>query len=159
MAKLTRQKARKEYECCKCKNTISKGEIYQKITEMYSKPKIVCNNCVVSRCELTSSEYLAWLFDLQDSFIISSPDEVYELIDCLEEQKSELEDKLSNIPEQFQDGEPASILQERIDNLEATISELEQFDFEDIEEDDGESSEEQVESMLEEARELLSALY
>ena len=157
MAKLTRQKARKEYECCKCKNTISKGEIYQKITEMYSKPKIVCNNCGVSRSELTSSEYLAWLYDLQDTFRFFSSDEVDELIGNLEDQKSELEDKLCNIPDQFQDGEPASILQERIDGLEEAISQLEQLDFNENE-DGEEPSEEEIQSLLEEAEQILSAI-
>ena len=157
MAKLTRQKARKEYECCKCKSTISKGEIYQKITEMYSKPKIVCNNCVVSRSELTSSEYLSWLYDLQDTFRFYSSDEVDELIGYLEEQKSELEEKLYNIPEQFQDGEPASILQERIDGLDEAISQLEQLDFNENE-DGEEPSEEEIQGLLEEAEEILSAI-
>jgi len=157
MAKLTRQKARKEYECCKCKSTISKGEIYQKITDMYSKPKIVCNNCVISRSELTGSEYLSWLYDLQDTFRFYSSDEVDELIGYLEEQKSELEEKLYNIPEQFQDGEPAAILQERIDGLEEAISQLEQLDFNENEEG-AEPSEEEIKGLLDEAEQILSAI-
>jgi len=157
MAKLTRQKARKEYECCKCKKTISKGEIYQKITEMYSKPKIVCNNCVVSRCELTSSEYLSWLYELQDTFRFYSSDEVDELIGYLEDQKSELEEKLYNIPEQFQNGEPASILEDRIDGLDEAISQLEQLDFNENE-DREEPSEEEIQGLLEEAEQILSAI-
>jgi len=157
MAKLTRQKARKEYECCKCKKTISKGEIYQKITEMYSKPKIVCNNCVVSRSELTSSEYLSWLYELQDTFRFYSSDEVDELIGYLEDQKSELEEKLYNIPEQFQNGEPASILEDRIDGLDEAISQLEQLDFNENE-DREEPSEEEIQGLLEEAEQILSAI-
>ena len=42
MAKLTKQKARKEYYCIKCNRIIKKGEIYQKILERFSKPRTVC---------------------------------------------------------------------------------------------------------------------
>lgn len=158
MAKLTRQKARKEYECCKCKKMILKGDIYQKIVERYREPKTVCQNCVVPRSELTGSEYLSWLFDLQDNFEIESFDDIESLIENIEEQKDELEEKLSNIPEQFQDGEAATILQDRIDCLYDAICELEQIDLEDFDEKTEEEKQNDLESKLEEAREIIISL-
>lgn len=138
MAKLTKQKARKEYVCLKCNRTINIGEEYQKITAMYSKPKIVCCDCKVPRSELTSSEYYAWLYDLQDNMTIETLEDVQQILDDVEEQKGELEDKYYNIPEQLQDGEAGSILQERIDNLEEVYNELESIidEIENIDESD-----------------------
>ena len=162
MAKLTTQKARKEYVCSKCQRTISPGETYKKITAMYSQPKVVCNDCKVPRSELTSSEYLAWLYDLQDTFEINDQSDVDNLRDELENQVSELQDRFDNIPESLQDGDAGTLLQERIDTLESAISELEQIDFDDIEEadedDEDVDAEEWLEEKLEEAREILGSL-
>jgi len=94
---------------------------------------------------------------LQDTFRFYSSDEVDELIGYLEEQKSELEEKLYNIPEQFQNGEPASILEDRIDGLDEAISQLEQLDFNENE-DREEPSEEEIQGLLEEAEQILSAI-
>ena len=65
---------------------------------MYEKTKIVCFGCEISRSEFTTSKYLAQLYDLQDRLQINSLDDVQELIDELENQKSELEEKYYNIP-------------------------------------------------------------
>ncbi len=161
MAKLTSQKARKEYICSKCQKTISPGETYKKITAMYSKPRIVCNDCKVPRSELTSSEYLAWLYDLQDTFEINDESDVESLSEELENQVSELQDRFDNIPESLQDGDAGTLLQERIDTLESAISDLEQIDFDDIEEepdDEDADAEELLEEKLDEAREILGSL-
>lgn len=165
MAKLTTQKARKEYICSKCQRTISQGETYKKITAMYSAPRIVCNDCKVPRSELTSSEYLAWLYDLQDTFEINDESDVESLKDELENQRDELQDRYDNIPESLQDGDAGTLLQERIDTLESAISDLEQIDFDEIDQDDDEtddenegSAEEMLEEKLDEAREILGSL-
>lgn len=159
MAKLTRQKAQKEYQCCKCERKIQKGELYQKIIEMYRKPRIVCSDCVIPRSELTSSEYLAWLYELQDYLQIESPDDVQSIIETLEEQKGELEDKLYNMPEQFQDGEAGSTLQERIDNLDDAILSLEQIDFDEESEETSDDRQQTIEEKLDEAIEIIMSLY
>lgn len=157
MAKLTTQRARKEYVCSKCQKNISPGETYKKITEMYSKPRFVCNDCEVSRSELTSSQYLAWLYDLQDTFEINNSSDVESLSEELENQMYELQERLDNIPESLQDGDAGSLLQERIDELESAMFELERIDFDDIE-DKNENYEELLEKKLDEAREILGSL-
>lgn len=131
MAKLTRQKARKEYVCSKCKKSIKKGEEYQKIIAMYKKPQIVCSDCKIARSELTSSEYYAWLFNLQDNLKIETIEDIEILLGEIENQKEELEEKYENIPEQLQDGNAGDILQDRIDNLGEVYNELDQI-IEDI---------------------------
>lgn len=138
MAKLTKQKARKEYICYKCNRTIAIGEEYQKIVAMYRNPKTVCCSCKVPRSELTSSEYYAWLYDLQDNMTLETIEDMQQLLDDIEYQKSELEDKYYNIPEQLQDGEAGSILQERIDNLDEVYDELESImsEIENVDESD-----------------------
>jgi len=150
MAKLTEHRARKEYECYKCKRKIQKGDKYKKIVEMYRKPKTICDDCNVPRSELTSSQYLGWIYDLQDNFVINSKDDVESLIEIIEEQKEELEERFENIPEQLQDGNAGTILQDRIEILEDTISQLEQIDFDD--------TDEELKNKLEEAREILMYL-
>lgn len=125
MAKLTKQKARKEYTCYKCNRTIDIGEEYQKIVARYSKPKTVCCNCKVARSELTGSEYYAWLYDLQDNMTLETIEDMQQLLEEIREQKSELEERYYNIPEQLQDGYAGDILQERIDGLDEVYSELE----------------------------------
>lgn len=149
MAKISKQKAQKEYICSKCDRTISKGEIYKKIIESYNVKKNVCIDCYVSRSELTKSEYLSWLYEMQDGFSIYIPDDVQELIDCLEEEKNILEVELEKLSKQTK---KSLLMKERIDNLDSTIYELEQIQFE---EDD---TEEEIEYKLEDARQYLNAL-
>lgn len=117
---------------------------------MYRKPKTICDDCNVPRSELTSSQYLGWIFDLQDNFVINSKDDVESLIEIIEEQKEELEERFENIPEQLQEGNAGTILQDRIEILEDTICQLEQIDFDD--------NDEELKNKLEEAKEILMYL-
>lgn len=157
MAKLTKQKARKEYKCFKCNRKILKGEVYQKIIQIYRKPIFVCCDCVVPRSELTSSEYLSWLYDLQDNFQLESPEDVESLIENIEDQKYELEDRFSNIPDQLQEFVAGEILQERIDVLDDAIRSLEQIEFEESD-DETDLDQECINERLEEALDILMSL-
>ena len=81
--------------------------------------------------------------------------EIRDALECIiseiEELRDECEDKLYNMPEQFQDTSEAGILlQERIDALENWISELEAIDIS-IEDDD--NIQERVEEILDEISE------
>lgn len=151
MAMLTKQKAQKEYVCGICGKTISKGEIYKKINSSHV-PKIICDDCKISRSELTNSEYLCWLYELQDCFRINMIDDVEELLGYFEEKRNELEIQMENMTEKSKKTKKGILLQERIDNLSSTIYEMEQISF------DEEDSEEEIESQLEDARQLLMAL-
>lgn len=151
MAMLTKQKAQKEYVCGKCGRTILKGEFYKKINSSHN-PKIICDDCRISRSELTKSEYLCWLYELQDCFRIDMIDDVEELLSYFEDKRNELEMQMENMTEKAKRTKEGILLQERIDNLSSTIYEMEQISF------DEEDSEEEIESQLEDARKLLMAL-
>lgn len=138
MAKATKQKARKEYICNKCKCTINPGDFYFKITEMYSNPKYRCENCKPQRSELTNSEYLSWLYDLQDNlterYDLQEEFSKDEIIQELENQKDELEARYDNIPEQLQYASAGETIQNRMDSLDSAISDLEALDYPEKEE-------------------------
>lgn len=155
MAKSTKQKARKEYKCNKCGAVINKGDEYYKIEAMYQSTKYRCCKCKPQRSELTSSEYLSWLYDLQDNlterYDLRSESAKDELYSEIESQKDELEDRLNNMPEQLQYAPTGETLQERIDSLDSALDDLDNLEYPDEEEyrlDDDEKedlSEEEIE--------------
>lgn len=85
-----------------------------------------------SRSQLTQSSFLQQLYDLQDKQWNSEDleSEIQEFIQSLEELKDECEISLDNIPEQLREAPAGETLQERIDNLEDWISELESIETE-----------------------------
>jgi len=158
------KKARKDYP----EDGIKKGESYY-----WWKPRyggIRRSKTYPSRQELTQSEFLCRVYDIEDELSVirtqietniegKNKEEIEELIrDALEmiiieigELRDECEDKLYNMPEQLQDTSEAGILlQERIDALEDWISELENIDIS-IEDDD--DIQERVEEILDEISE------
>lgn len=117
----------------KDKVMIKKGESYwwwkfafgSKIYSL-TKPK---------RSQLTRSEFLAWLYDLEDEIseaTVSDGDELESLrdgwIDAINSMKDDLEERLSNMPEQLQEVGSGAILTERIEALESWADELEDVD-------------------------------
>lgn len=156
MAKVTIQKANKEYNCSKCGNLICKGESYYKIVERFSSPKIRCAQCKPQRSELTNSEYLSWLYNLQDNlstlYDLREEEAKDELYIELEEQQSDLQDRFDNIPEQLQEGDAGQTLQDRIDSLDSAMSDLDYLEFpqrEDVYDED--LTEEEIDTAYEEA--------
>ena len=158
------KKARKDYP----EDGIKKGESYY-----WWKPRyggIRRSKTYPSRQELTQSEFLCRVYDIEDELSVirtqietniegKNKEEIEELIrDALEmiiieigELRDECEDKLYNMPKQLQDTSEAGILlQERIDALEDWISELENIDIS-IEDDD--DIQERVEEILDEISE------
>lgn len=129
MAKIEQQKARKEYICSKCGNTISKGEIYSLLKMVYQEPKRACSKCGFTRSETTTSDYYGTIWDMEDNLQINSQEDVDDLVDELENLKEELEERLQNMPEQLKDTPNGELLQERIDDIECAISELENIEF------------------------------
>ena len=159
MAKVSSQKANKEYKCSKCGAVINKGDNYYKIIARFSSPKIRCSNCKPERSELTTSDYLSWLWDLQDHLEErydfreeGAKDELYSEI---EEMQSDLQDRFDNIPEQLQYADAGQTLQDRIDSLDSAMSDLDSLDYpcrEDYEDEDltDEEIDEEYENALEE---------
>ena len=154
------KKARKDYP----EDGIKKGESYY-----WWKPRyggIRRSKTYPSRQELTQSEFLCRVYDIEDE--LSSieidiegknkeeieqeiRDTLESIISEIEELRDECEDKLYNMPEQLQDTSEAGILlQERIDALEDWISELEAID---ISIEDNDDIQERVEEILDEISE------
>lgn len=111
---------------------IKKGEAYYWWQFAFG-PKIY-STTPPRRSQLTKSEFLAWLYDMEDETIgkatASSQSDLETLVDEwkdeIEEQRDELQDRLDNMPEQLQDSSPN---QERIECLDDWVSELEGVDL------------------------------
>lgn len=102
------------------------------------------------RSQLTQSNYLSQLYDLQDRIEEVKPDNPEALEEFIEELKNDLEilrdetqESLDNMPENLQSSPTGELLQERIDCLENAISELEDIDY-DYEEPDTDDIKEEI---------------
>lgn len=129
MAQIVTKKARKEYKCCKCGETINPSDTYKLLQMMYQKPRRACHKCNFKRSETTTSEYLGMIWDLQDDTEINSQEDIEILVSDLETLRDETQDKLENMPEQLQYSENGELLQERVDLLEEAISEMEEIEW------------------------------
>lgn len=136
MARVYSQKSRKIRKCQKCGREILPGDVYFSAQPYGRREMIRCISCKPERSELTGSDYLAWLYNLQDHltelYDLTSADSVDELISELEGERDNVEENLNNMPEQLQDG---CILQERIEALESAIDELGELEFPEYDED------------------------
>ena len=122
---------------------IAKGESYYTWSFMnggtfYSKTRPRAS-------QLTSSDFMSTYYGIQESvedFETTDLDELISFVDdvksSLEELRDETDDRLNNMPESLQGGPTGELLQERVDSLDSTISELEyiDFDFEEPSEED-----------------------
>ena len=84
--------------------------------------------------QLTRSAFLSPLYELQERIILLTasdtlPDEVSSIVDelrCLGEEQLE---KQNNMPESLQDSETGQLLQDRSDNIESMVNDLEAVDL------------------------------
>lgn len=132
------KKSRKECKCGKCGNIIPVGSKYYR-GEMRFIPDIVrCDSCKLESWEVTTSDYI-----LQVGRIANKWSEDYEcsasgaenIASDLEELKDELQDRLDNMPYQLQEADTGQLLQDRIDNLESVIDELNAIDEDSLKDD------------------------
>ena len=154
MAKIEKPKARKEYKCSKCGEVIKVGDTYLKGTPFRRSPVIRCTKCGLRGWELSSSEYVqgvgrvceCWEEDYgcDENTAQSIADELSNIFD-------ETQNSLDNMPEGLQEGDTGQLLQERIDNLESAISDLEAIDYDSIKE--GELGDSDYDSLTDEAKE------
>ena len=133
MAKIERPKARKEYKCSKCGETIKVGDIYLKGTPFRMKPIIRCKTCGLRHWELSSSDYVQGVgrvCDCWEQEYGCDEDTAQSIADELSNILDTTQDNLDNMPEGLQEGDTGQLLQERIDNLDSAINELECIDYE-----------------------------
>lgn len=121
----------KDLKCSKCGKPINVGDEYFKATPYKRPPIIRCTTCGLKSYKTSGSEYIRECGSLvegwQDSF---SPDigGVSEIVSALEDLRDQCQESLDNMPENLQQGDTGQMLQDRIDNLEAVIEELNQID-------------------------------
>jgi hypothetical protein len=128
-------KSRKECKCNRCGKVIPKGSTYYRGTINVHPDIVRCEVCGLENWEVTTSEYqlavgeiaYRWQenYGLDDETASSIADELSNIAD-------DCQDKLDNMPESLQDSDTGSLLQQRIENLESVISELENVDCDEI---------------------------
>lgn len=132
------KKSRKEYKCNKCGKVIPAGSTYYKGEINFGPTIIRCQECKLEAWEVTTSHYQLVVGEIvhkwADNYGISE-DAIDNMVSDLQDIVSELEDKLSNMPEGLQEGDVGQLLQERIDTLEDVISNLGALDIDSMKED------------------------
>lgn len=134
MSRINRVKSsRKEFICSKCGNTIPIGSsyVYGKVYRRRT-PVRRCVSCGLKPYELSTSTYVhsvapiveEWesIYGVADGVWIAIADDLQNIFD-------EVQESFENIPYQLQEGDVASLLQERAYQLESAIVELD-FDME-----------------------------
>jgi hypothetical protein len=145
---------------------IAKGESYYWWAFQYGGKHY--SKTAPKRSQLTQSEFLIQLYDLEDRveiFTASDKDDFEsqrdELVQDINTLKEECEEKLSNMPDQLQTAPTGEMIQERIDGLDSWASDLEgiECDYEGEElreevneekDEDEELSEEEIEEKVKE---------
>lgn len=142
MGKVTYIKScRKERKCQRCGKVIEKGTPYWK-GELNFHPDIVrCEKCGLAGWEVTTSDYqlsvgeviYRWSDGMKAGELVEYAEDVIDsLVSSLEDIKSDQEDRLNNMPEQLQDSDSGQLIQERIDQLDECISNLQDIDIESL---------------------------
>lgn len=137
----------KEIHCSKCGKPILPGETYLK-AEPYMGPAIIrCTSCGLKGYETSGSSYIQQIGALVECWRDTYGDmttAAEDIVSELEDIKSDLEDRFYNIPEQLQDGAAGSMLQERMDEIDDVISELESVDYYEIQDEVRSEAEDEI---------------
>lgn len=158
MPRVHTQKARKDYP----QFNIRKGDIY------YSWKFRNSGRCMSKTpptpSQLTQSEYLQRLYELQDSASsqlseASTVEDVQSVVESIasdiRDLAQEQEDKLSNMPDQLQYAPSGELLQERADTCNQVADDLENMDFS---KEDDEEEDVAVDRLSTEARDFIDGL-
>jgi prefoldin subunit 5 len=115
--------------------------------------------------QLTQNWFKQELYSIQEKIEEFEPEDVEdvatfidEIRDDAESLRDECQEHLDNMPEQLQDSDSGQTLQERIDNLDSVIGDIDNFDSEfesEIEKEDDESNDEFLERQSEEKQQWL----
>lgn len=116
--------------------------------------------------QLTQNWFKQELYGIQEKIEDFDPEDVEdiatfidEIKDDAESLKDECQEHLDNMPEQLQDSDSGQTLQERIENLDNAVSELDNIDSEfesEIEREDEETDDEWMQRILDEKQEWLA---
>jgi len=124
MARAIQRTARKEYP----HYGIKKGDRYW-FAEVKTGPRssrTIRSLKPIPRSQLTASEFLSTAYDLSDQLeTCDSLEQLIEIKEGFESLQDETQEKLDNMPEGLQQGDTGQLLQERIDQCESIISEIE----------------------------------
>lgn len=158
MPRVSTQTARKDYP----QFGIKKGDVYYSWAFAFG-PKLK-SKTPPKQSQLTQSEYLGRIYDLQDSAStsLSGASTLEELQGVVEsfaadirEIGTEQEEKRSNMPDQLQDAPSGALLEERAQACEECADNLEGMDFEPVEDEDEDVT---VDRLADEARDFISEL-
>ena len=134
-------KSRQEYTCGKCGCIIEKGEGYYRANRMYQKPIIHCESCGIKPFE-TGNEYTqqvgAIAEEWRDNYglVEETIESIAEELDSI---RSYEEEKLDNLGENLRYSPNGELFQERIDNLDEVISNLENIDLDSLKDTEAEN--------------------
>lgn len=125
MAKQVQKKAGKDYP----QQGIVKGEMYW-YADVKTGPRskiIIRSKTMIPRSRLTGSEFLSTAYDLSDRIdAATTVEELEDIKQGFEDLRDETQEKLDNMPEGLQQGDTGQLLQERIDQIESLLTELEE---------------------------------
>lgn len=115
--------------------------------------------------QLTQNWFKQELYSIQEKIEDFEPEDVEDIATFIDELHSDAEslrdecqEHLDNMPEQLQDSDSGQTLQERIDNLDSVIGDLDNFDSEfesQIEREEDETDDEWMQRVLDEKQEWL----
>lgn len=136
------QKSRKEQRCGGCGRTIPVGSKYFYVDFYSGRHAVRCAECGFKPYETTENPYLQELYQLKYDYnkrleaLDADTDDIdilSELSSDLENLRDEVQERFDNIPEQLQDGEAGSLLQERIDSIDGVLSDIDSEEYQTFE--------------------------
>lgn len=126
MARVHHRKAAKDYP----DHGIAKGDLYYytKIKTGPRSSRVLRSKEPFKRSQLTTSEFLSQLYDLEDSLAaLTDIGEARDLAESLRELGQEQQDKLDNMPEGLQESETGELLRTRAEGCEAAAESIDEI--------------------------------
>jgi hypothetical protein len=124
MARAFHKKAAKDYP----QHGIAKGDMYW-FAEVKTGPRssrTIRSKNPIPRSQLTSSSFLSTAYDLSDRLdACQTKQDLEDIKSEFEDLREETQGSLDNMPDGLQQGSTGELLQERIDQCEALVGELE----------------------------------
>lgn len=163
MARVHHRRANKDYP----EAGIQKGEMYYyaKIKTGPYSSRTIRQKAPIKPSQLTSSEYLSRLYELQEQMNgLDDLEAAREIAESLRELGEEQREKFDNMPEGLQQGDTGQMLEERAEACESAADEIEtlidgwdedtakQEVLDEADEEDGELDEGQIEDRIAEKR-------